>query len=165
MVWGRDKQALTTRLCCTSRAIRAWLYSGKSTSEGGQACRSAICLAGWAMESQSRYREFVETCWILSEHGATRVWHWLPLCWHYGACYIGCDPAGSVAWQEGHNLYVCSSDIPTGNRHATQEHGCHYSPGNLQPILQNWFEMPEVNICTENVVIAALHAEIVRGVV
>jgi len=48
LVWGRGKQAWITRLHCTCRAVRASSWSGKSTSGGGQACRSALYGGGRA---------------------------------------------------------------------------------------------------------------------
>jgi len=65
----------------------------------------------------------------------TRVGHWLPCCWHPSAFYIGCDPAGGVACQEGHNLQVHSVDSRTTIRHAARDDvGCH-AQGNLQVML------------------------------
>jgi len=42
LVWGHGKQARITRLHCTCRTVHASSWSGKSTSGGGQACRSTL---------------------------------------------------------------------------------------------------------------------------
>ena len=134
-VWGGGKQARMTRLQCPCRAVRASSWSGKSSSGGGQACRSALYGRGRASGGRSRYREYVETCWILGEHGVTRVQHQLPCCWHCWTLYIGCDPAGGVAHQKGHHLQVCSLNTRPKNRHAARDDvGC-YTLGNLQSML------------------------------
>jgi len=72
---------------------------------------------------------------MLSGHGATRVRHWLPVCWHRWAFDIGCDPTGGVACQEGHNPQVRSLDSRTKNRHATRDDVGRYTQGNLQVML------------------------------
>jgi len=77
-VWGRGKQAQITRFHCTCQAIGASSWSGKFTSEAGQASRSALNGGGRASGGGSRYRDNVETHWILCEHGTTRVRHPLP---------------------------------------------------------------------------------------
>jgi len=79
--------------------------------------------------------ESIETLWILGEHGATRVPHWLPGCWHPWAFDICCDPAGGIACQEGHNLQVHSLITRAGNRHAARVDVGRYSQGNLQAML------------------------------
>jgi len=104
LVWGHGEQARIMRLHYTYRAIHASSWSGKSTSGGGQAGQSALYGGGWASGGSSWYREYVETRWILGGHGATRVRHQLPWCWHHWEFCIGCDSAGGVACQEGHNL-------------------------------------------------------------
>jgi len=135
MVWGRGKQERITRLHCTCWAGRASSWSGKSTSGGGPACRCAVHAGGRASRGRSRCREYVETHWILSEHGFTRVRHRLPWCWHRGAFHLGCDPAGGVACQEEHNLQVHSLDTPTKDRQAARDDVGRYTQGNLQAIL------------------------------
>jgi len=135
LVWGRGKQARITRLHCTCQAVCVSSWSGKSTSGGGQACRSALYGGGRASGGRSRYREYVETRWILGGHGATRVRHRLPWFWHRWAFYICCDPARGVAFQKGHNLQVRSLDTCTKNRHAAQDDVGRYTQGNLQSTL------------------------------
>ena len=68
-------------------------------------------------------------------NGATRVWHWLPSCWHRWAFDIDCDPAGGVDHQEGHNLQVHSWDTRTKNTHAAPDDVGHCTQGNLQAML------------------------------
>jgi len=134
-VWGRGKQARITRLHCACQAGRASSWNGKSTSGGGQACQSALYGEGRASGGGSQYREQAETRWMLGEHGATRVRHWLSWCWHRWAFYIGCDPAGGVACQEGYNFEVHSLYTRTKNRPATRDDvGC-YTQANLQAML------------------------------
>ena len=116
----------------------------KFTSGGDQECRSAMNGGGRASGGRSRYREYVETCWILGEHGATIVRHWLPWCWHRCAFEIRCDPAGGVACQEGHNLQVRSLDTHTKNRHVARDHVGRYTQGNLQAMLLK----PVCNACS-----------------
>jgi len=135
LVWGRGTQARITRLHWTCQAIRASSWSGKSTSGDGQACRSALNGGGRASGGRSWYREYVETRWILGGHGAMRVRHRLPWCWHRWASYIGCDPAGGVACQKGHNLQVRSLDTRTKIRHAARDDVGRYTQGNLQAML------------------------------
>jgi len=135
LVWGCSKQERITRLHCTCRAVCASSWSGKSTSGGGQACRSTLNGGGWDSGGRSRYREYVETHWILGDHGATRVWHWQPWRWHRWVFYIDCDPTGGVACQEGHTLQVCSLDTRTKNRHAVQDDVGPYPQGILQAML------------------------------
>jgi len=79
--------------------------------------------------------EYIETCRILGEHGATRVWHWLSWSWHCRAFYNGCDPNGGVACQEGHNLPVPSCETQTKDRDAAQDDVCHYTLRNLEAML------------------------------
>jgi len=134
-VWGHGKQARITRLHCTCPAVRASSCSGESTSGGGQACRSALYGGGRAWGGRTRYREYVETRWILRGHGAMRVRHRLPWCWHRWAFYIGCDPAGGLPCQKGHNLQVRSLDTRTRNRHAARDDVGLYTQGNLQATL------------------------------
>ena len=136
LVWGHGKQAQITRLDCTCPAIRASSWSGESTSGGGQACRSALWGGGWALGVRSWSREYVNTRWILGDHGATTVWHWLPWCSHYWAFYMGCDPTGGLACQEGHNLKVGSLDTRARNQHAARDDvlGC-YTLGKLEAML------------------------------
>jgi len=135
LVWGRGKQARITRLHFTCRAIHASSWSGKSTSGGGEACQSALYGGGRAERSPSQYRECVETCWILCQHGTTRVWLRLPWCWHSWAFSIGCDPARGVACQDAHNLQVCALHTRTRNRHAARADAGRYTQGNLQAML------------------------------
>jgi len=143
LVWGHGKQARITRLHFTSQATRASSWSGKSTSGGRQACQSALYGGGWALGGRLRYREYVETHWIVGKHGAMRVQYRLPWCWRRWAFYIDCDPAGGVPCQEGHNLHVCSLDTRTKNRHAARDDvGC-YTLRNLQamllkPVCNDW---------------------------
>jgi hypothetical protein len=100
-------------LHCTCQAVHVSSWSGQSTSAGGQACRSALYGGGWDLRGHTQYRESVETRWTLTEHGATRIWHWLPWYWHFWAFDIGCYPTGSVARQEGHNAQILSLGSPT----------------------------------------------------
>jgi len=134
-VWGGGKQARITRLHCTCRAVCASSWSGKCTSAGDQACQSALYGTGRASGARSGYREFVETRWILGEHGATTVQHRLPWCWHRWVFDIGCDPAGGGACQEGHNLQVRSSDTRTNNRHVARDDLGRSTQGNLRAML------------------------------
>jgi len=134
-VWGRGKQARITTLHCTCQAVHASSWSGKSTSGGGHACRSALYGGGRASGGRSCYGDYVETRWMLSEHGVTCVQHRLPWCWHHWAFYIGCDPAGGVAWQEGHNLQLRSLDSGIKNRHAARDDLGRYTLGILQIML------------------------------
>jgi len=135
LVWGHGKQAQITRLHCTCQAVCASSWNGKSTSGGAQACRSALYGGGRISGGRSWYREYVETRWILGGHGVTRVRHRLPWCWHRLAYCIGCDPAGGVTCQKGHNLEVRSIDTRTKNRHAAQDDVARYTQGNLQAML------------------------------
>jgi len=135
LVSGRGKQAWITRLHCMCQAVRASSWSGKSTSGGGQACRSALNERGWASGGCARYREYVETCWILGGQGPTRFRHRLPWCSHRWVFYIGCDPAGGVACQKGHNIQVRSLDSHTKNRHAARDDVGRSTKGNLQAML------------------------------
>jgi len=48
LMWGSGKQARMNRLHCTCRAVPASSWSGKSTSGGGQGCRSALYGGGRA---------------------------------------------------------------------------------------------------------------------
>jgi len=143
LVWGRGKQARITRLHCTCQAVRVSSWSGKSTSGGGQACRSALNGGGRAAGGHSRYREYVKTRWILGGHGGTGVQHRLPSCWHCWAFYISCAPAGGVACQKGHNPQVRSLNIHTKNRHAAQDDVGRYTQSNqqamvLKPVCNAW---------------------------
>jgi len=112
LVCAHGKEARITRLHCTWRAVCVSSWSGLSTSGGGQACQSALYGRGQASGGCSRYRDYLETCCMLGERGATRVRHRLPWCGHGWCFYIGCDPAGGVACQEG-DLQVCSLDTHT----------------------------------------------------
>ena len=132
---GRGKQARITRLHWTCRGVRAPEWSGKSTAGGDQACRSALYGGCRTSGGRSRYREYVETGWILREHGVTRVRHRQPCCWHWWAFDLGCDPASGVACQEGHNLPVGSLDTHTKSRHVAQDDVGHYTEGNRQAML------------------------------
>jgi len=120
---------------CTCRAVRAYSWGETSTSGGGQACQSAVYGGGRASGGRSRYWEYVDTRSILTEHNGVTVRHRLHWCWHHWAFYIGCDSAGGVACQEGHNLQVRSLDTETKNRHATGDDVSHYTLGNLQAML------------------------------
>jgi len=131
LVWGWGKQARKTRLHCTCRAPPAHTWSGKSTPGGGQACRSALDGGGWASGGCSRYREYVQTMWIPGEHGAMRVQHRQPWCWHRCVFTISCDPAVSVACQEGNNHQVRCLDSHTKSRHAAWDDVGQYTLGNL----------------------------------
>ena len=134
-MWGRGKEAWITILHCTCQAVCTSSCSGKSTCGSDQACRFALNGGGWAWRGRSRYREYVETLWILGEHGATRVRHQLPSCWNCWVFDKGCDPAGGVTCQEGHDLQVRSLDTHTKHRHATRDDvGC-YTQGNLHTML------------------------------
>jgi len=61
--------------------------------------------------------------------------HRLPWWLHHWAFDIGCDSAGGVGSQEGHNLQVHSLDIRTKNRHVTQDDVGRHIEGNLQATL------------------------------
>jgi len=135
LVWGRGKQAQITRLHCTCQDDRVSSKSGKSTSRGGQACRTALCGGNRASGGHSRYRESVETRWILGGNGTTRVQHRLPWCRHHWAFFIGCDPAGGVACHKGHNLHIRSVDTRTKSSHAARDDVGRYTQGNLQAML------------------------------
>ena len=141
--WVHGEQAWITRLHCTFGTVRASWWSRKSTSGGGQACRSALYGGSWALGGRSRYREYVETRWMLGECGATRVWHWQPSCWHHSEFYLGCDPTAGVACQVGHNRQVSTLDRRTNNIHASRDDvGC-YTLVNVQVILLK----PVCNAC------------------
>jgi len=135
LVWGHGKQARITRLHCKCRAARASSWCGKSTSGGGQACRSALYGGGQAWGGHIQYREYVETRWILSEHGVMRVRHRLPWCWRCWALYISCHPAVGVACQDAHNIQVRSVDTCTKNKHAARDDVGRYTLFNLQAML------------------------------
>ena len=134
-VWSRGKQERITRLHSTCQAVRVSSWSGKSTSGGDQARWSPLYGGGRASWGRSRYRDYVETRWILGGHGATRVPHRLPWFWHPWAFYIGCDPARGIACRKGHNPQVHSLDTRTINRHAARDDVGHYIQGNLQALL------------------------------
>ena len=143
VVWGGGKQACITWLHCTCRAVCASSWSGKSTSAGGQACRSALYGGGHAGGGRSLYRESFETRCIVRECGATRVRHSLHACWHRWVFDIGFDPAGGLARQEGHNPQVQYLDTSTKNRHAARDDVGHYTPANLhamllKPVCNTW---------------------------
>jgi len=126
LVWGWGKQVRKTILHCTCRAIHASSWSGENTAGGGQACWSALDGRGRALGCCSCFREYFEICSIVGEHGAVRVLHLLPRCWNRWAFYAGCDPAGGVAFKEGHNVHVCSLDSRIRNRHTTRDDvGCY----------------------------------------
>ena len=93
LVWGHGKKAQISRLHCTCRAVHASSWSGKSNSKGGQVFRSELYGGGRAWGGHSQYRDYVETLWILVEHGARRVRHQLPACWNRWAFYIVCGHA------------------------------------------------------------------------
>ena len=139
-MWGRCKHARVIRLHCTCRIIRASSRIGISTSTAGEAYWYALnggsrALGGQPSGDRTRYREHVETRWILGEPGVTRGQHGLPECSYRWAFYIGCDPTGGVACQEGHNLQDFSLDSDTNNRHAARDDiGC-YTVGKLQAML------------------------------
>jgi len=135
LVWGRGKQARITRLHCTCRAFPASSWSGKCSSGGGQACRSALFGGGRASGDRSQYRKCVETLRIHGEHGATRVRHPLPWCWNGWVFYIGCDPAGDVPCQDAHNLRVHWLHTRTKNRHAARDGVGRYTLDHLQAML------------------------------
>ena len=158
LLWGSGKQARMTRLQYTCRAVHAWSWSGKSTSGGSQPCRSALYGAGRAWGGGSPYREYVEICCILSEHGVTIVLHSLPWCWHRWSYDIGSDSAGGVACQEGHNPQFHSLDTHTNNSHAARDDVGRYTQGNCRLWCHNRFATPEVAICAESVVLPALGA-------
>jgi len=135
LMWGRGKQARITRSHSTCWAVCVSSWSAKSTSGGGEACQSELNGGGRASGGRSRHEQYVKTHWIVGEHGVARVRHLLPWCRHCGAFYIGCDPAGGVASQEGHNLQVRSLDSRTNNRHvAWDDVGCN-TQGNLRAML------------------------------
>jgi hypothetical protein len=54
LVWGRGKQALIVRLHCTGRAVCKSSGNRKSTSGGGEECRSALYVEGHASEGCSQ---------------------------------------------------------------------------------------------------------------
>jgi len=63
------------------------------------------------------------------------VQHWLPLCWHRWVFYLGCDPAGAVALQEGQNHKVHCFNTCNWYRHtAWDDIGC-YTQGILESML------------------------------
>jgi len=134
-VWGHGKQERITILHCTCRAFRAPSWSGISTSAGDQAWRSAWYEGGRASGGRLRYRECVETRWILGEHGATRGRHRLPWCWHHWSFDTGCYPAMCVACQDGNTLQVLSLGTRTKKRHVARDDVGRYIQGNLQVIL------------------------------
>jgi hypothetical protein len=88
--------------------------------------------------------EYDSTRSMLGEHGATRVRHWLPSCRQHGAFYIGFDPAGGVACQEGNAFLVGSLDTSTKNSHVTCDDVGRYTQGNLQAMLVK----PIYNVCS-----------------
>jgi len=137
LVWGCGKQPWITRLHCTCPAVCTSSRSGNSTSGGGVACRSGLYGGDRASGDHSRATDLVKTDCILSDHGATRVHHRLPCCWHHWALNIGCDPASGVACQERHNLQVRS--LGTNHRHAARYHVVTYTLGNLQAMLPRLF--------------------------
>lgn len=105
-------------LHCTCRAICTSFWSGESTSAGGQVGQYALNGGGRAVGDHSRYWEYVETSWIVREHGATTVQHHMSWRWHCWVFYMGCNPAGGVACQERHNLQLRSLNTRTENWHA-----------------------------------------------
>jgi len=134
---GPGKQRRITRLHYTSQGVHASSWSGKSSSGGGQACRSALHGGGRASADRTWYREHVGTPCVLGDHGVTRVRHQLPCCSNRWAFYIDCDPRQGVASQKGHNLQVRSSDHRTKNRYAAWDDQGHYIKGHLQAMLLN----------------------------
>jgi hypothetical protein len=82
-----------------------------------------------------RYRDSVEIHWILGAYGVTTVPHRLPWCLHRGVFLIGCDPAGGVTCQEGHNFHVQSLDSCTNIRHDSRDNVGRNTLGNLRPML------------------------------
>jgi hypothetical protein len=98
LMWGCGKQARITRLHCTCQVVCMTSWSEKSSSAGGERCRSPGYGGGRASGGCSLYRDFVSTNWILGEHGATRVQHRLPWCWHHWASYIGFNHSGGGTW-------------------------------------------------------------------
>ena len=142
-MWHRGEQACITMLHCTCRTVHVSLWIAKSTSTGEQEFWSALSGGGWAGKDHAQYREYVDTGWMLGEHCAMRVRHWLPWCWYYWAFNICCDPSRGVACQAGHNLQVRSLNTCTTNRYLTRDYVCRYSEGNLhhtllKPVCNNW---------------------------
>jgi hypothetical protein len=75
-----------------------------------------------------------------------------------------CDAARGVAYQEGHNLQVHSVDTRTKTDMSLDMMLVPILREICEPCCLHWFAMPEVAICTENLVIPALGAEILfRG--
>jgi len=142
-VWGRGKQAWITISHCTCRVTRGSSWSGKSTSGGGQACRSGSYGGGRALGGHSWYTEYGETHWMLGEHSMMRFRDLLTWCWYCWEFYISCDHVKGVACQEGHNLQVHPLDTRTKNRHATRDDEGLYTLGNpqamlLKPVCKAW---------------------------
>jgi len=138
LVWGCGKQAGKTTLGCPRWAIRASLWCGKSTAGGSHMCRSTLFAAGRASGDCSRYRDFVESHLILSEHVPLRFQQPLSCCWNCGEFYTDCDPAGGMECQAQYNLCVHYLDTRTKNRPAPRDDlGCNFL-GNLPAMLLKW---------------------------
>ena len=86
---------------------------------------------------RARYREYLETDSIISEHGATWVRHLPPWCWHRWAFNVGRNPTRGVPCQDAHNLQVRSLDTRTKNRHVAQNDVGRYTHSNLHAIQRN----------------------------
>jgi len=135
LVWGHGKLTWITKSHCTWVALHVSSWRGLFTAEWRQLCQSALNEGDWALGGRSWCREYIETSCILGEHGAMRVWHLLPLCWHGWAFYIGCGPTRGVATQERHNLKFRSSDTHTKNRHVARNVVHRYTQGNVQDMV------------------------------
>jgi len=135
LVWGCGKQEQISTLHCTGWAVCTSSGRGKSTSGGGQECRAAVDVGGWASGDRSRYREYVKTRWIRIDLGAKLVCHRLSWCWHRWVFYICGDPARGVACQKGHNVQVCSLDTRAKNRHTAWDDIGLYTHGTVQTIV------------------------------
>jgi len=137
LVRSHGKQEQITRLHCTCQGIHTSPWSGKSTSGGGQTCQSTLNRGGRSSGGCSPFRESVETHWLVSICGRTRVQHQLLSCWHRWVFDIACYLAGGDAWQEEHDLQVRLLDTCTKERHAAQDDVGRYTQGNLQATLLN----------------------------
>jgi len=135
LVWHCGKEARITRLHFGCQAIHVFWSCGKSTSDGGQACRCAFYKGGRASGGHSQMRDYFEPGWIFGDDCAMRFRCWLPSCWDHWAFYNGWDPARGVPCQEGHDPPVCSMDIRTEKRHAIRDDVDRYTVGNLQATL------------------------------
>jgi len=132
MAWyaGTDMQIALYLLSCSllfmKWKINIWRWSSMPICIVWR--RSGI---GRLLTIQGIYRKR----WIFGEQGMTKVWHWLGWCSHRWAFDIGCDPAGGVAGQQGHNPQVRGLDLGSKDRHAAQDEAGRNEPGNLHAML------------------------------